>query len=162
MKQWRCPECDRANSANRSTCVECEAGRPDSEATDRGSSLQCPVIGCGGVLEGLGKCRTAGGYPEGFGVKIAEGKWHSCPPEVCDRCRGPLEWSGKCYRCWHGGQRDRVPSNEYQLKDGHWVVTIRGSRSVAECGVPGCTMTLDEHRREGMRAIREMLEGVRP
>jgi hypothetical protein len=100
------------------------------------------------------------GFPEGFGVMLSAGKWHSGPPEVCNYCRGQLEWSGKCYRCWYEGQRETIPGHEYLLRDGHWVRSVAGPRPINACGIDGCTMSLEQHRTEGLRAIREMLAAV--
>ena len=163
MKAWRCPNCERTNSMMTENCIDCETPRPTPGAKtpyQAGGSLSCGVSGCGGVLTLDGLCRTANGYPEGFGVKIADGKWHSGPPTACGLCRGNLEWSGKCYRCWSAGQRTTVPGHEYLLTDGHWVIAKKGPRPIDDCGVPGCQKSLDEHKAEALKAIRAMLAAV--
>ncbi len=71
-----------------------------------------------------------------------------------------MTWDGECYVCWSNGRRDVVPGHLYELREGHWTVTMRGPRPLAACPQKGCTMSLDEHAREGLQAMRAMLAAI--
>ena len=98
----------------------------------------------------MGKCPQGKGYPEG----------RLGPTEVCPECRGYLTWHGRCWDCHNAGRRNAVPGHRYELEAGHWVVVHHGPIPVDGCLESGCTMSLEQHKGEALKAIRQMLAAM--
>lgn len=141
---WTC-SCGAKCRARAQYCEACGAERSnagDASPAQTGKQRRA-TCDCGASLLGSGLCADAGGYP-------ASADPHAVLPS-CPICRGPLEWSGACYRCFgtaSGERRDwSFPGAEYQLDKGHW----------QETAPPGRRACLPEDNREAWRALKAVI-----
>lgn len=114
--EWLCEGCDATNRARSAFCENCGAERPTAAIATRGQGpSRCPFDGDG--LHANGWCPTGNGYP------ITR---KTCP-DVCDRCRSPLSWTGTCMSC-----DAYAPGHRYDYEPpgtphgGHWRIVEKG------------------------------------
>lgn len=133
---WKCSGCHAKNASAEPFCEQC--GDPRSGARGGERPAEGPkVYTCsqdGEPLMANGWCSRGGGWPKEWACRI-----------VCERCRRPLEYSGKCYQC------RTIPGDRYDLDDktGHWLLTEKApQRITGACAYPGCDKTAEQHRDE--------------
>ena len=125
MASWLC-SCGARSRPSAQYCEACGAER--SSAGESRGSRGSPAVArgrercdCGSALLASGICADTGGYP-----------LSSRCPFVCPYCRGNLEWSGacpRCYGCTTGRREDwTFPGKEYRPDKGHWQETGPANR----------------------------------
>lgn len=94
-------------------------GRPAAPASP--VVRACPSDG--GELDADGYCQRGRGWPLGADCRFA-----------CPLCRAPLEWDGKCLRCYGQATAESqwtIPGDRYELEHEHWRLVARGPQEPA-------------------------------
>ena len=118
---WTC-RCGARNEGT-SPCEGCGAQHQTGRASrgSRDAPARRERCDCGSALLASGICADTGGYP-----------LSSRCPFICPYCRGELEWSGacpRCYGCTTGRREDwTFPGKEYRPDKGHWQETGPANR----------------------------------